>query len=74
MTNSEKLKRIAEIIESVDQRCMAADGPVTRTLEEMTQAEMSEIYSLASNKDNQPDAEYGDDWDSGWDDPTFYQR
>lgn len=42
-----RLNRIAEIIESVDQRCMAADGPVTPTLKEMTQAELSEIYTLA---------------------------
>jgi len=38
---------IAQIIEDVDHRCMAADGPVTPTLEEMTQAEMSRIYKLA---------------------------
>ena len=43
-----RLARIAEIIEAVDQRCMAVDGPVTPTLKEMTQAELSEIYVLAS--------------------------
>lgn len=43
-----RLNRIAQIIEDVDQRCMAADGPVTPTLEEMTQEEISEIYELAS--------------------------
>ena len=43
-----RLKRIAEIIEDVDQRCMAADGPVTPTLQEMTQDEISEIYKLAT--------------------------
>lgn len=42
-----KLKRIAEIIENVDDRCMHVDGPVTPTLEEMTQEEISEIYELA---------------------------
>lgn len=41
------LARIAEIIEGVDQRCMACDGPVTPTLQEMRQSEISEIYKLA---------------------------
>lgn len=44
----ERLSRIARIIEQVDVRCMAADGPVTPTLQEMTQAEISEIYELAN--------------------------
>jgi hypothetical protein len=43
-----RLRRIAEIIEAVDRRCMATDGPVTPTLEEVTQEEISEIYTLAS--------------------------
>lgn len=47
ITKSKRLRRIAEIIEDVDNRCMAADGPVTPTLQEMTQKEMSEIYGLA---------------------------
>lgn len=47
-TEKERLKKIADIIEGVDHRCMAADGPVTPTLEEMTQEEISEIYRLAS--------------------------
>ena len=42
-----RLALIAEIIEDVDHRCMAADGPVTPTLQEMTQREISEIYRLA---------------------------
>ena len=42
-----RLDRIAAIIEAVDHRAMAADGPVTPTLEEMNQKEMTEIYSLA---------------------------
>lgn len=49
MTNEERLKRITEIIEAVDNRCMAVDGPVTPTLQEMTQNEISEIYQLASH-------------------------
>jgi hypothetical protein len=43
-----KLKRIAEIIEGVDNRAMAADGPVTPTLKEMRQDEIQEIYDIAS--------------------------
>lgn len=57
MNNEERLQRIAEIIESVDNRCMAADGSVTATLEEMTQAEMSEIYKLASEQVVQGDVD-----------------
>ena len=45
-----RLAAIAGIIEVVDQRCLAADGPVTPTLREMTQAEISEIYRLAKGK------------------------
>lgn len=48
MNPEERLKRIAEIIEAVDRRCMAADGPVTPTLSEMQQEEISEIYELAT--------------------------
>ncbi|KKL64968.1 hypothetical protein LCGC14_2159670 [marine sediment metagenome] len=44
-----RLTSIAQIIERVDHRCMAADGPVTRTLKEMYQSEISEIYALAKN-------------------------
>lgn len=43
-----RLDRIAEIIWDVDNRCLAADGPVTATLEEMRQSELSEIYKLAT--------------------------
>lgn len=50
MTPGERLREIADIIERVDRRCMAADGPVTSTLSEMTQQEISRIYKLASAK------------------------
>jgi hypothetical protein len=49
MAMRRRLGRIAGIIEHVDNRCMAADGPVTPTLQEMTQAEMSMIYKLAAD-------------------------
>jgi hypothetical protein len=47
VTKQERLDRIAEIIESVDDRCLAADGEVTPTLNEMKQEEITEIYNLA---------------------------
>jgi hypothetical protein len=43
-----RLDEIARIIEAVDNRCMATDGPVTATLREMSQEEISRIYALAS--------------------------
>ena len=46
-TPTGRLKRIQEIIESVEQRAMAADGPVTNTRHEMSDAEMLSIYELA---------------------------
>lgn len=48
---AKRLEQITEIIEIVDNRCAAADGRVTPTLSEMTQAEISKIYKLASRKD-----------------------
>ncbi len=41
------LREIAGIIEAVGNRCMAADGPVTGELDEMTEAELRKIYRLA---------------------------
>ena len=49
-TDAGRLDRIRKIIEAVDNRCMAADGPVTPTLQEMTQAEISSIYALSRRK------------------------
>jgi len=46
----QRLERIAKIIYAVDERCLAADGPVTKTLQEMTVKEMIEIYKIASEK------------------------
>ena len=50
MTHGQRLSRIAAIIDAVDSRCMACDGPVTPTLKEMTQDEISRIYALAMGK------------------------
>jgi hypothetical protein len=47
MAAERRLRRIAAIIELVDNRSMAADGPVIQTMKEMTQAEMTMIYNLA---------------------------
>jgi hypothetical protein len=38
---------IARTIESIDRRCLAADGPVTPTLEEATYPELRRIYQAA---------------------------
>lgn len=42
-----RLKAIAEILEAVDNRCMAADGDVTPTKDEITADELKKIYQLA---------------------------
>ena len=47
---TERLKKIAAIIEAVDHRCMAADGPVTPTNQEISLSEVQEIYKLARGK------------------------
>jgi len=44
LTPVQRLSAIASIIESVDGRCLAYDGPVGKTLEEMTQPEIQKIY------------------------------
>ena len=40
-------EEIVRIIVDADKRAMRADGPVTRTLDEMTQHEIIHIYRLA---------------------------
>ena len=45
------LCQISDIIEHVDNRCMAADGPITSTLQEMKHSEISKIYKLAKGRD-----------------------
>lgn len=46
-TAEDALQEIALIITRVDNRCMAHDGPVGDTLEEMRQDEISRIWELA---------------------------
>jgi hypothetical protein len=46
---SEMTKRITQfnmIIDSIENRCMAADGPVTPTLKEATEDELSELWRI----------------------------
>lgn len=39
--------RFCELLESIDQRCAAADGPVTPTLQEATSDELRKLYLFA---------------------------
>jgi hypothetical protein len=39
--------RFAELLEAIDQRCAAADGPVTPTLQEATPDELRRLYLFA---------------------------
>ena len=46
----ERLKEIRRIIESVDARCLAADGAVTRFQDEVWDQELRRIYRLTAPK------------------------
>lgn len=50
VTEASRLAEIAAIIEHVDSRCMAADGPVTKTRHEITDDELRRIYRLAKGE------------------------
>jgi len=52
LTPKQRLEKIAEIIEEVDDRCLFQDGPVTPTVDEITPSEIKEIYKLAKGKNN----------------------
>ena len=43
-----RMREIAAIIENVDRRCEAVDGPVTQTNHEITNRELKRIYDLAN--------------------------
>jgi hypothetical protein len=49
-TPTQRLRAIAQILEDVDNRCMAVDGPVDQTRDEITDEEYRRIYVLATNK------------------------
>lgn len=57
LTPTERLAKIAGIIEDVDDRCMAVDGPVTPTHQEITAAEILGIYLLAVGRSAPPNPE-----------------
>ena len=46
-----RLSRIKEIIHEIENRCTAADGPVTPTSQEITERDLQRIYALACRKD-----------------------
>lgn len=48
---NDRLSRIAQIIDHVDNRAMAGEGNVLPTLEVMDQSEISAIYALALGHD-----------------------
>lgn len=50
LDNAARLRRIKQIIEAVDNRCLATDGDVPPTLQVMTQDEISSIYALACRR------------------------
>lgn len=45
--SNNRLKEIHGIIDVVEQRCLAADGPVTKTHDEITDEELRRIYKLS---------------------------
>ena len=52
---SEMTKRVVRfnmIIDSIENRCMVVDGPVTPTLKEATEEELSELWHLLQDLRN----------------------
>jgi hypothetical protein len=49
VADGELARKVISTIECVEQRCMAADGPVTPTCKEITDAELRAIYLMALN-------------------------
>lgn len=45
--SNNRLREIHGIIDVVEQRCLAADGPVTKTHNEITDDELRQIYKLS---------------------------
>ncbi len=46
MLCTDRLKAIAAVIDGVELRCSAVDGPVTKTSDEITEGELRKIYRL----------------------------
>jgi hypothetical protein len=48
----EAIKEFNRIIDNIEARCMASEGPVTPTLKEMSEEELSEIWKLLKKIQN----------------------
>ena len=46
MSDRDEMKRFNEIVDTVESRCMAIDGPVTPTLQEMRETELAELWRI----------------------------
>ena len=46
-TARKNAQEILDTISVVEQRCLVADGPVTKTLQEITESELRKIYKAA---------------------------
>lgn len=42
----EHIERFFQLVDDIENRCMASDGPVTPTLQEMQEEELSEIWHI----------------------------
>ena len=69
LTPTQRLAMISAIIEAVDNRCMAVDGPVSKTLAEMTEDEIQQIYRWAKSGDLE--AGYRKRWEEEEDDFVY---
>ena len=50
LTPTERLARIAGIIDVAEQRCLVSDGPFSKIKDEITTSEMLKIYLLATGQ------------------------
>ena len=46
MSDRDEMKWFNEIVDTVESRCMAIDGPVTPTLQEMRETELAELWRI----------------------------
>jgi len=52
MNTKQKIQRFNRIIDNIENRCMAVDGPVTPTLKEATEEELSELWRILNDIKN----------------------
>ena len=50
LSPTERLERIADILDVAEQRCLVADGPVSTIQNELTTLEIRKLYLLATGK------------------------